>query len=233
VSTRGRGECRIACHATVELGHLQRPVMELGILGLAALLDQSPAQGRNGARAEFAGPPPAHARALEAALGAPCAFGQAQDALVFPAAWLDATSPLADPAMHALSLGRCREQLRELSGRGVLEAGLRHELFAAGGRSPGLATLAARRNMSARTLIRRLRSAGTSYQRVLDEVRASLAAELLRDTSLPVAEVAHRLGFADPSNFGRAFRSWHGCSPGQFRRRPVAPRAAGQGSGAG
>ena len=68
--------------------------------------------------------------------------------------------------------------------------------------------------------MRQLRSAGTSYQRIVDEVRASLAREYLSDTRLPLAVIAERLGYSDTSNFSRAFRSWFGRSPGSFRGPP-------------
>ena len=48
-------------------------------------------------------------------------------------------------------------------------------------------------------------------------VLAVCAAMLLRATSLPVAEVARRVGYAGTSNFYRAFREQYGCSPAELR----------------
>ncbi|PZQ27903.1 MAG: AraC family transcriptional regulator, partial [Ectopseudomonas oleovorans] len=36
---------------------------------------------------------------------------------------------------------------------------------------------------------------------------------------LTLLEVAYLLGFADPSNFFRAFRRWFGETPGEYRSR--------------
>ncbi len=43
------------------------------------------------------------------------------------------------------------------------------------------------------------------------------AKRLVLYSGLPVAAVAARLGFSDPSNFGRFFRRETGLSPGEYR----------------
>jgi AraC-like DNA-binding protein len=53
---------------------------------------------------------------------------------------------------------------------------------------------------------------------LLDEVRRSHAETLLRDPRLSIDEVAERVGYADTSNFTRAFRRWTGKTPAVFRR---------------
>jgi len=73
--------------------------------------------------------------------------------------------------------------------------------------------------MTPRTLIRRLKAQDTSYQRLLDEARLHCADALLADARLTVAEVAQRLGYSDPANFGRAFRNLTGMTPAAWRRR--------------
>lgn len=62
-------------------------------------------------------------------------------------------------------------------------------------------------------------SVGCSPYRYYDGVRFELARDLLSSTKLPVAEVARRLGFADPSQFARAFRRRAGCAPGAYREQ--------------
>jgi AraC-like DNA-binding protein len=46
----------------------------------------------------------------------------------------------------------------------------------------------------------------------------SRARALLADTDLTVAEVAARVGMADPGYFSRQFRRSHGRSPREWRR---------------
>ncbi|MEA3065987.1 MAG: hypothetical protein QOJ27_2444 [Sphingomonadales bacterium] len=72
---------------------------------------------------------------------------------------------------------------------------------------------------SRQTLYRRLKSEGTTYERLLDALRRRLALRLVREQGLSVKEAAYRLGFSDPAAFSRAFKRWTGSSPGGMRTR--------------
>lgn len=71
---------------------------------------------------------------------------------------------------------------------------------------------------SVRTLQRRLKEAGVSYSDIRDEVRRTLALNLLENESLALAEIAFSLGYSEVSAFNHAFRRWVGESPGDYRR---------------
>jgi AraC-like DNA-binding protein len=73
--------------------------------------------------------------------------------------------------------------------------------------------------VSNRTLIRRLREAGTTYRELRDAHRRRLAIELVAGSSLTAAEIAYRLGYEDASNFGKACHRWFGRSPGALRKQ--------------
>lgn len=68
-----------------------------------------------------------------------------------------------------------------------------------------------------RTLGRRLQAAGATFQQLLDESRADLAQQLLRDTRITIARIAATLGYRDPTIFTRAFTRWTGRTPSAFR----------------
>jgi AraC-like DNA-binding protein len=82
---------------------------------------------------------------------------------------------------------------------------------------PDLCGAAKEMGISERTLQRRLAEEGSSFSKVLDDLRRDLAGELLVDRKLAVSEVAFLLGYSEPSAFQRAFRRWHGVSPRRFR----------------
>lgn len=69
-----------------------------------------------------------------------------------------------------------------------------------------------------RTLQRRLSERDMSFAEVLDSCRRSLAEGYLADPSLSLAEIAYLLGFSEQTSFFRAFRRWHGTTPGAFRQ---------------
>jgi AraC family transcriptional regulator of adaptative response / methylphosphotriester-DNA alkyltransferase methyltransferase len=78
---------------------------------------------------------------------------------------------------------------------------------------------------STRQLQRAFTEAGTSFQACLLAVRMERAAELLLETSLPVARVAALVGYRQPSQFAKAFRRYHRQAPTRLRTngRPAAP----------
>jgi len=58
---------------------------------------------------------------------------------------------------------------------------------------------------------------GISVQRYLLEYRLKTAARMLKDPSHNISEVSYSCGFTDPNHFARAFKSFYGVSPSQFR----------------
>jgi len=70
---------------------------------------------------------------------------------------------------------------------------------------------------SARTLQRRLASAGLSYQELLDGVRRDAAERYIASTALSIGEIAYLLGYSEPAAFHRAFKRWHDVTPQAFR----------------
>ncbi|WP_238013993.1 AraC family transcriptional regulator [Dactylosporangium sp. AC04546] len=85
---------------------------------------------------------------------------------------------------------------------------------------------------SVRTLTRAsLAVTGRSAKQIIDERIALEAKRLLATGDDPVADVGRRLGFDEPTNFGRFFARETGQSPGAFRaalRRSPAPRVPHQ-----
>ena len=77
---------------------------------------------------------------------------------------------------------------------------------------------AAELGCSVRTLTRAsLAVTGRTAKQVVDDRVALEARRLLACTDLSVAEIGRRLGFGEPTNFGRFFHREVGTSPGAFR----------------
>ena len=66
----------------------------------------------------------------------------------------------------------------------------------------------------------------TTFRQHLARVRMTRAAELLAASSLPVRDVAQRVGYRQPAQFAKAFRRHIGVAPSDYRARRAA-RAAG------
>lgn len=71
---------------------------------------------------------------------------------------------------------------------------------------------------STRSMQRALEGEGTSYRRILEDVRKSMAERYLSDTDVPIKEIAYLLGFSEISAFSRAVKSWFGQPPRAVRQ---------------
>jgi AraC-like DNA-binding protein len=98
------------------------------------------------------------------------------------------------------------------------------------GDRPAIAKIARSLGMSPRSMQRRLRAVGTSYQDLLDEVRQQSARRLLVRTDLSIGEVAFLLGFEEVNSFARAFHSWEGTTPSRWRAKRTVEQGDPQGS---
>jgi AraC-like DNA-binding protein len=69
--------------------------------------------------------------------------------------------------------------------------------------------------------IRRIIKEGTgqTFRRYLRQLRMVKAAQVLTNSSYDIKMVAGVVGYSDASHFGEDFRTWMGCTPGEFRTR--------------
>ncbi|OUS36685.1 hypothetical protein A9Q94_08390 [Rhodobacterales bacterium 56_14_T64] len=73
--------------------------------------------------------------------------------------------------------------------------------------------------VSKRTLQRKLKDEGATFQEVLDETRSDLSHHYLKKPDVSVVEISYLLGFQDPGSFYRAFQGWTGQTPADVRSR--------------
>lgn len=77
-------------------------------------------------------------------------------------------------------------------------------------------------HMTARTLRRKLTSEGSSFQRLKDNLRRDRAIYWLSQPDISIAKVGIHSGYTETTAFIRAFKSWTGISPGDYRKRLLA-----------
>jgi AraC-like DNA-binding protein len=76
--------------------------------------------------------------------------------------------------------------------------------------------VATKLNMSVRTLQRRLRDRGLSFQDLVDVIRRSVAIHHVLAGESSATEIALLLGYSDQAHFTRAFKRWTGVTPRQY-----------------
>ena len=212
----------IRFYESMALGPIRRAMIELALLSVQGLIERPLGRPITGSRLALALPEPAYRHSLESAFQSRISFNARSHSLRLPADWLKERCALHDDAMHRYLLGRCDEELQESTGGLPAELAVRQALLAKPGHMPGLAEISKQLNLSARTLIRRLKRGNTSYRTIREGVRKTLAEDYLANSSLGISHIAYRLGYQDPSNFGRAFRGWFGMTPGAYRKKARA-----------
>ncbi|WP_424987197.1 helix-turn-helix domain-containing protein [Microbulbifer sp. S227A] len=90
-------------------------------------------------------------------------------------------------------------------------------LYGAAWQSCQLPEAATALKMAPRTLNRRLRQEGTSFQDIKDALRRDMAIRALQQGNDSIEQIAFETGFSAPANFHRAFRKWTNRTPGSYR----------------
>ena len=156
---------------------------------------------------------------------APLQFGCARSAFWFDAERLQDPIRRDEAAMRTYLAEAQAHVILPWRGDDLLSARVRTHLQSAQPGWPDLGAVATALHMSTATLQRRLASEGTSFQALKDELRRDMAIVRLNTSTVPLAELADELGFANSAAFQRAFKGWTGSAPGSYRR--AEGRAAG------
>lgn len=167
---------------------------------------------------------PADAGPWQACFQAAVQFNAEHSALSFPASWLAAPVPGADPVLREIleaGFEDAEVQADECFADRVADV-VRSRL----GEDLSSDNVASLLGMHRRSLARALRTEGTSYREVLERVRLTQAKHMLLHTDIPLSEVALAVGLSDASAFTRAFRRAEGVAPSLWRSRQATGRLA-------
>ena len=166
----------------------------------------------------FSVAPPQRPDRFEQFFEAPVLFNQMESSLVISAKTLELPIPTADSRVRVLLIDHL-EQLTAAQSPTLSTAAMvrLHIQKTVGSRHCTLEGLCANWGVHPRALQRSLKESGTSFRRLLLDVRQELAEQYLRDTSISVAELSDILGYQNPSAFSRAFKLCSGTSPDIWR----------------
>ncbi|MEZ5963111.1 MAG: AraC family transcriptional regulator ligand-binding domain-containing protein [Planctomycetota bacterium] len=155
---------------------------------------------------------------LEGHFGCRVRFGCESNAIIFRKSDLDVPFVTHNRELLTAVLGQLEKELDASSrGKGIGEQVTSALMRSLAGRRPSLPDVAEDLGMSTRTLQRRLREAGLSFQKQVENARRELAQHYLVNTSVELKQAAYLLGFEDSNSFFRAFQSWEGTTPGDWR----------------
>jgi AraC-like DNA-binding protein len=151
---------------------------------------------------------------------APLFFGRAENKLVFKRKYLSLPIPLSNKDILG-PLEQLAQKLQEqLYVHGPWSDKVSRIVLATlNGKKPEIQSIAKQLGVSHRILQNRLKSEGVTYQALLNDARRERAIQFLQDKNIPINEIAFLLGYSEHSAFGRAFKRWVGCTPGEYRSR--------------
>jgi len=161
---------------------------------------------------------PRDAQPFRSFFRAPVRFDADHASVVFARSWLAQPVRGANPARHRTLLqhavameGRIAESMPDLVCR-VLR-----RLMLSG--SASMNEVAAAFSLHRRTLDRHLEAHGVTFRALTERVRFAVAQQLLRDTDMPIGEIASVLHYSNPGAFASAFRHWSGMTASEWRTR--------------
>lgn len=170
-------------------------------------------------RIQFSLPAPADITRYHTLLGLWPVFGAARSMITLNSSELQLKLPQANEEACRAAEEQCKALLDQRRHYASLSLRVRHVLLQNSAHMPDMATLAMDLGMTARTLRRRLDDENTTFSRIRDEVRRTLAEDLLLLTPLSIEQIATRLSYADPTCFINAFKGWKGTTPLSFRKQ--------------
>jgi len=201
-----------------ESQEIHRHLQERDIL--VAVMDLPYLAGKNDivSHVELDYPAPDYADFYNQQFQCPCYFDCEQTAIVFQKKKLLAPLPQSNPAVHKNSQILCDEQLKQLLPTNDIVMTVKSLLEGNQQKTRSLQSIAALLHTTTRTLHRRLKKQGSSYQILARECRLNKAKALILKGGATQEEMAKFLGFSDAANFSNAFKRWTGLTPRQFQK---------------
>lgn len=172
------------------------------------------------ARVQFSQPRLGPLAGYQTVFNCPVEFEQAFSGVLIDNSVLDQPLPQADPQLAQVHERYTTARLAALSINSASVPEIRRWLTARiGPVLPRRADAAEALGISERSLARRLREQGKTFDGLVDDVRREKALQAVADSTSSLPEIAEALGFAEVSTFYRAFRRWTGMPPVRWRKQ--------------
>jgi AraC-like DNA-binding protein len=206
----------IELNETFPLNEIRIPLLEAILVTIKSALDQLIPQLKKNITL-YLPRSPGHRISYESLKDCHLIFNSPTASISIPKGLMQNKIPLGNLAAYKEAEILCAKELATLSQESTYKNKVKQKILENSENLPTQAVMASWFNMTSRTLHRRLIEEGSSYRRILDEVKQALAISYLTNTDLTIKEIAYFLGYEDDRNFSRAFRRWQGTSPSQYR----------------
>ncbi len=161
---------------------------------------------------------PIHGARYSELLGCPVQFDGDGDFVELDRTFLLHPLVTSQPQLADLCRERCAQAMLQMQGRDDFVGSIQDLVWNRLSNLPSLDEVARGLHLTPRTLRRRLQERGMSFQRILDNVRETVARDYLHNTSLSIEQIATLVGFSEPTTFRSTFKRWTGQSAAELRR---------------
>ncbi|MCW8864629.1 MAG: AraC family transcriptional regulator [Colwellia sp.] len=147
----------------------------------------------------------------------PVKFSMPFSEILFDERYLDLPLPLANPLTRELLEEQCKQQEIALFGAECIDSKIRLLIQNMEYEMPNLEDIAKKYFITARTLRRKLKEQGVTFQQIANEELSKKALYYLSTTNLSIEQISLRLGYSESASFIHAFKRWTGTTPKQYR----------------
>jgi len=167
--------------------------------------------------AEFPFPEPGHVSVYPTIFCKAVRFGAPRASITFDKRYLALPLKRSADDLDNMLKGALRLTVLPYRRDRLLVERVRRVLRGVRGRVLGAEDVARELALSTRTMHRRLREEATSLRELKEEAKLELARQELMRGRTPIKRIAELAGFRNEKSFSRAFRTWTGASPREFR----------------
>jgi len=151
--------------------------------------------------------------------GAEIVFAQPVMRLVWPSRYLNDLLPLFDQDLVSMADQACAGELESIRKPQTTKDLVEQTLKQGANTIANIESVASVLNMSSATLKRKLKAENTSFREVRDQHLYQKARLALAAGNDAIELIADQLGYSDASNFAKAFKSWSGMTPREYRQQ--------------
>lgn len=172
--------------------------------------------------ARFQHPVPHQIHTFERLIGEDLRFDQEVYQLSFPSHILSSKPPGSEPSLYSIIEKAALTDIENRENRSDALFLVSEKISSAikNGKI-SVKFVAEEMGMSPRSLQRLFDERGTTFSKLTDDIRKSMAQRYLLETEISLNEISFLLGYSEPSVFSRAAKSWFGVSPKDYRKQKL------------
>ena len=204
-----------------DLTHINHLIVEAFAISLILLIENIIGKNLEDAVVHFTFKKPSYWKEYSNYIHCKVVFSQKQNKIALPIEYKKFPNISSDFSTYQVYKTQCQKQLSEIKTvqHSASDRVRKQLLLAPPGKSLTEEEVSSAMFISKRTLSRRLKKEGTNYREISNDVMNSMAKTYLKDTDIPIENIANLLSYHDSSSFRRAFKKMNTIAPLAYRNQ--------------